>query len=187
MTASRPFRVLCADPPWKFSDRVARPGKGRGASNHYKTLTVQQLMAFPQPRMAEDALLFLWRVAAMTSEAMDVARAWGFVPKAEIVWVKTRPSAREPMRLNIGMGRYTRGSHEVAMICARGKGHKVIRDHSIPSVFYAPVGEHSAKPGAFYDMVEDLARGPYVELFARRPREKWVQFGDQLPGAEAHP
>jgi N6-adenosine-specific RNA methylase IME4 len=35
------------------------------------------------------AWLFLWRVASMQAEALDVAAAWGFTPKAEIVWVKT--------------------------------------------------------------------------------------------------
>lgn len=181
----RRFRVHVSDPPWDFDDRVSR--SGRGAKNHYETMPLEEIMAFPQPDMFEDSLLFLWRVAAMTSEAICVAHAWGYTPKAEAVWVKTRPSYREPSRLNVGMGHYTRGSHETVMICSRGKGHRFIKDHSIPSVFYAPIGEHSAKPEAFYDFVHDLARGPYVETFARRPRDRWTCYGDELVGLQAHP
>jgi N6-adenosine-specific RNA methylase IME4 len=48
-------------------------------------------------------------------------------------------------------------------------------------VFEAPVGRHSQKPEAFYGLVEQLADGPYAELFARRRRENWTCFGNELP------
>jgi N6-adenosine-specific RNA methylase IME4 len=41
---------------------------------------------------------------------------------------------------------------------------------------------HSAKPEAFYDMVEVVSPGPYVELFARRARFGWDYWGDQSLG-----
>jgi len=46
-----------------------------------------------------------------------------------------------------------------------------------------PVGEHSAKPDVFFTMVERLATGPMVELFARGPRSGWTTLGDQVGGA----
>lgn len=43
-----------------------------------------------------------------------------------------------------------------------------------------PRGEHSAKPDAFYDLVEQASPGPYLELFARRARlGDWHYWGDQ--------
>lgn len=82
-----PFRVLVADPPWKFKDRL--PGKTRGAARRYPCLTVSEIMRFPLPPIADDALLCLWRVGAMQKEAMAVAEAWGFRPvQAEMVWDK---------------------------------------------------------------------------------------------------
>lgn len=40
-----------------------------------------------------------------------------------------------------------------------------------------PRGAHSAKPAAFYDLVERVSPGPYVELFARAPRLGWDHWG----------
>lgn len=178
-----PFRVICADPPWSFNDRL--PGKGRGAAKHYGTLPVGQICGFiydgrePRFPIADDALLFLWRVASMQSEALDVVRWWGFTLKSEIVWVKKTATGKR----HFGMGRYTRAEHEVCLIASRGKN--IIRDHAVRSVFDAPVGRHSEKPEAFYDLVERLAPGPYLELFARRHRPGWTCDGNELGTTEA--
>ncbi len=48
--------------------------------------------------------------------------------------------------------------------------------------FTWPRGAHSAKPDAFYDMVEQVSSGPYLELFARRARFGWDYWGDQSLG-----
>jgi N6-adenosine-specific RNA methylase IME4 len=42
-----------------------------------------------------------------------------------------------------------------------------------------PVAGHSRKPDAFLDMVEQVSRGPYLELFARRQRLGWDTWGDE--------
>lgn len=180
----KPFPVLCADPAWRFKDKL--PGKGRGAEKHYRTLAPHEIMRFPLPPLAGDAILFLWRVSAMPALALDVISAWGFTPKSEIVWVKTAaPKPGKPLRLAMGMGHYTRASHEVCIIATRGKPK--VRDRGVRSVFFAPRGEHSAKPDEFYAIVERLAGGPYAELFARTHRPNWSQWGNELPGGEAAP
>ena len=38
---------------------------------------------------------------------------------------------------------------------------------------------HSAKPEAFYDLVESVSPGPRLELFARRNRLGWDTWGDE--------
>lgn len=183
--------VLAADPPWKFGD--ALPGKTRGASKNYKTMTVEEICAFSLPRLADDALLFLWRVAAMPTEAIQVARAWGFEPKSEIVWVKTLPDPGDVV-LHFGMGRYVRASHETCIIAARGRAVRLVHNHGVRSVFFAHVGEHSAKPDEFYRIVRRLVRhanrpGPrMVELFARgAPREGWETYGFEAAGSPSRP
>ncbi len=45
--------------------------------------------------------------------------------------------------------------------------------------FQWPRGEHSAKPEAFLDLVEQVSPGPYLELFARRQRFGWDTWGDE--------
>lgn len=174
MKTTTPARVLVADPPWPYSDKL--PGNGRGAAKHYSVMSIRDIEYFDLPPMAADSLLFLWRVAAMPGEALRVCRAWGFEPKSEIVWVKLT-SAGKP---HFGMGRYVRAQHETCIIATRGKGNSRIRNHAVRSVFEAPVGRHSAKPERFYEIVEELAAGPYVELFARQRREGWTCEGNEL-------
>jgi N6-adenosine-specific RNA methylase IME4 len=45
--------------------------------------------------------------------------------------------------------------------------------------FTWPRGSHSQKPEAFYDMVESVSPGPYLELFARRNRLGWDTWGNE--------
>ena len=178
-SAVTPFRVVLADPPWRFGDRL--PGPGRGASKHYRTMTTRDICALRLPPIAEDALLFLWRVSAMQADALDVVHAWGFALKSELVWVKTAAAgSRENGRM--GMGRYVRLDHEVCLIGVRGRGAQLVTDHGVRSVVYAPRGPHSAKPGAAYDAIEKLTAGvgPRLELFARRARPGWECWGSDL-------
>lgn len=104
MTA--PFRVLLADPPWLFGDRL--PKAGRGASKHFACMPIEEIAAFELPPLANDCALFLWRVSGgarnraneaygerwLPDRAFDVIRAWGFEYKTEIVWNKCSTCAR---------------------------------------------------------------------------------------------
>lgn len=40
-------------------------------------------------------------------------------------------------------------------------------------------GEHSQKPEAFMDLVEQVSPGPYLEMFARRQRLGWDTWGNE--------
>jgi N6-adenosine-specific RNA methylase IME4 len=169
------FQGVLADPPWRFRDPL--PGRGRGAAKHYRCLSVSELCAYPLPPLAADCFLFLWRVASMQSEALAVMSAWGFTLKTELVWLKqTRFGKRW-----FGMGRTVRAEHEICLIGTRGR--PVVLSRSIRSTFGAKAVRHSEKPEAFYDIVESLCQGPFVELFARRRRAGWTSLGDQVPRA----
>lgn len=177
-----PARVLMADPPWKFKDKL--PGKGRGAVKHYRCLTINEIMRFPLPDLADDCLLMLWRCSSIQAGALKVMEAWGFREHSEIAWIKlarrARPLAQgEAQRLHFGMGRIVRGAHEVCLLGVRGRPQ--IDDHSIRDVLFAPVQEHSRKPEQIYRIAERLVPGgPYVELFGRRGRPGWTVIGDQV-------
>jgi N6-adenosine-specific RNA methylase IME4 len=172
-------RALVADPPWPFEDSL--PGGGRGAAKHYDLMTVEEIKAFPMPAFdPAGAWLFLWRVASMQPDALDVLRAWGFTLKAELVWVKQT----QHDKLAFGMGRYVRNAHEVCLIGVRGRVRPAVRN--IRSVFYAPVGRHSQKPDEFYDIVRALVpEEPRVELFARQVQPGFYAHGRELPGEQA--
>lgn len=218
------YRTIVADPPWVFQDKL--PGPGRGAEKHYRVMSqldiesylpcllrtqatleaqsIAVLGAGANIGVTADAWLFLWRVASQQEEALRVVRAWGFVPKAEIVWVKTKACKRckgsgvskrtpvqvtycadcsgsgESRELRIGMGRTVRNAHETCIVATRGRPTRLAAN--VPSVIFAPRGRHSRKPEAFRDLVERLAPGPYLELFARTRRKGWTCMGDELGG-----
>lgn len=190
-------RVLVADPPWRHGDQL--PGKKRGGDAHYSpkgnadgrgTLATRDICRFPLPVIADVAHLFLWRVASMVPDAMAVCEAWGFDSKSELVWRKLTKHGKP----HFGMGRQVRLGHEVCIIATRGRARAI--DRGVRSVFDAPVPTdangrpiHSAKPDEFYALVERLcgspADGSHVELFARRERDGWLTYGNQL--AQSYP
>lgn len=171
-----PFRVIVADPPWPFADKL--PGAKRGAAKNYSLLNVDEIARFALPPIADDAWLFLWRVAAMQEEALSVVRAWGFQPKSEIVWLKMTKRWTPAF----GMGRYVRAAHETCVVATRGRVQPAVRN--VRSVFGSRRLEHSRKPDVFFEIVEELTGGgPYLELFARRRRDGWSAIGDELPMA----
>lgn len=174
----QPFRVVCADPPWKHDDQL--PGESRGAGKNYPLLSAAQICAREfvgaevLDNVDDDALLFLWSVASMPDEALAVCRAWGFEPKAEVVWNKLTPTGK-PF---FGMGRTVRGAHEKAIVAVRGRASRCVDFKNVRSSFEAVVPRwrhdgklryaHSVKPERFYtQIVEKISRGPYVEMFAR--------------------
>ena len=173
------YTTIVADPPWNFNDHL--PGEGiRGAAKHYNTLDLYDIQNFPwlhDPpiQFTDNSRLFLWRVASMQAEALIVMRHWGFTLKSEIVWKKLTSTGKR----HFGMGRTVRMEHEVCLIGQRGK--PPVLNHSTRSVFEAKVSQHSKKPDEFYDIVDGLSPGPYLELFARNRRKDWDSIGDELP------
>lgn len=172
--------VIVADPPWKFGDSL--PGKGRGAAKHYDCLGVPAiaLQMAAVSLAADNAVLFLWRVAAMQREALDLVESLSFTVKTELVWEKLTSGGKA----HFGMGHYLRASHETCLIATRGKAMPAVRN--VRSRFAAPVREHSRKPEEFYRIVETLYPGSRkVEMFARTVRPGWEQEGLELGKFEA--
>lgn len=176
-----PYHVVTADPPWPFKDKL--PGAKRGAVKNYPLMSIEDLCNMQLPMMAFDCILAMWRVGSMVEEAYRVVRAWGFTPKTELVWRKKTSKGNR----HFGMGRLFRAEHETAIIATRGKYSKLVQAKNIRSTFAAPtpVGSngkaiHSAKPDKFFRIMEKLAKGPRIELFARQQREGWTCVGNQV-------
>lgn len=195
------YRTLVVDPPWQYRDLLGyHPGDnfgGRGAGRrgatkfytgakaktprssaaNYDTMTLEQLRRLPLSEWAEvDAHLYLWVTNAFMETAHDLARAWGFQQKTILTWCKPQ----------IGMGNYFRNTTEHVLFCVRGK-LKVLR-HDVPTHFIADRSHHSEKPAAFYDIVESMSPGPYLDVFARKLRFNWTAWGNEVynvPGLPA--
>lgn len=74
--------------------------------------------------------------------------------------------------------RTVRLAHETSIIATRGR--PIPKSRSERSVFDAPIGSHSAKPDEFYSIVERMYDGPRAEMFARRRRDGWSCYGNEL-------
>ena len=153
--------------------RSARAGI-RGAAAKYPCLDVDAIGEIPVGDWADkNAHMYLWTTNSFLRDAFVLMERWGFAYKTMITWAKTQ----------IGMGMYFRNTTEHALFGVRGRLKCLRRD--VPTHFVAPRGAHSAKPEAFYDMVESMSPGPYLDVFARRLRMGWDCWGNEtynVPG-----
>ena len=173
------YRTLVADPPWRYSSKMA----GLRGATDYPTMTTEELMTMPVGLWAEDnAHLYLWTTDAFLMQAHRIAVAWGFEPKNLLTWVKGRGKTDgegevERIEETIGVGFYFRHATEHVLFCTRGS--LAVKRHDKSNVFFAPRGGHSEKPAAFYDLVEGMSHGPYLDVFARKQRFNWDTFGNE--------
>jgi len=159
------YATIIADPPWRYDNTATRAA----AENHYPTLTVEELCVLPiAEKAADNAHLYLWTTNSMLEDAFKLVRAWGFEYKTLITWVKPQ----------IGLGNYFRNATEHVLFCVRGS--LAVKSRNLRNWFEAPREEHSRKPERFIEIVEQASPGPYLELFARRPRLGWEVWGNEV-------
>lgn len=181
------YRTIVADPPWP--QKGAGPLRGReGFSDAlcaaskpmpYQIMTVDQIANLPvSDQIERDAHLYLWTTNKFLEDAFLVMRCWGFKYSTTLVW------AKRPMGGGLG-GCYGLAT-EYVLFGRRGKLpalRRIGRNHFDWKRPYDERGKpkHSAKPGGFFAMVEQVSPGPYLELFARQKRIGWHSWGDEVP------
>jgi N6-adenosine-specific RNA methylase IME4 len=187
------YRTIVADPPWPYAPRGggfnlrsstahrARSGGdnalGVNSVERYSPMTIEAICALSPPA-DDNAHLHLWTTNAFLDEAHDVVRAWGFAPKTVCTWVKVQPDGKTP---SMKTGHYFRGATEHWIFAVRGRV-PFPDGVALPTAFLWPRLTHSVKPDAFYDVVERVSPGPYLEMFARRARFGWSYWGDESLG-----
>uniref|UniRef100_A0A6M3LR23 Putative methyltransferase n=1 Tax=viral metagenome TaxID=1070528 RepID=A0A6M3LR23_9ZZZZ len=171
-SAPTAYRTIVADPPWtpvigatwetRFTDK-SRPQK------HYQTMTLEAIKGLDIPA-ADSAHLWLWCLSQHVDWGYEVARAWGFEPAITLTWCKA----------GLGAGRFQCNTEHV-LLCRRGPRQLAAFERTAGTWFRWARGAHSVKPDAFYEMVERVSPGPYLELFARRRRYGWDVWGNEAP------
>lgn len=180
-------RVIVADPPWRYGDALSMSAVKRSSAAHYQTMTVDQIIGLGTAGTVagfatfKDAFLFLWVTNAflLDGSGVRVCRGWGFEPRQIITWLKGRV-AGERFVPQIGMGHFTRGATEHVILATRGTTKPLLLARNVPNAFIAPRTQHSRKPDEAYALIERIAPGPYVELFARAPRRNWRVWGNEV-------
>ena len=175
------YDVILADPPWHFEYWVPGQGKKKGsraAEAHYPTMKTPEICKLPINNLANDnCILFIWAVNPRLRDVFDVIDAWGFEYKTKaFCWVKAKKSGFGHFT---GMGYYTRSNTEDCYLAI--KGSMPTQTHNVLQIIYSAVRQHSRKPDEQYSKIERLYPNmKYLELFARRPREGWHVWGNEI-------
>jgi N6-adenosine-specific RNA methylase IME4 len=165
------YATLVIDPPWDWSDEGDADQLGR-ARPTYATMTIEQVSDLPVPALClPNCHLYLWITNRSLPKGFALLERWGFRYVTCLTWCK--PS--------FGMGNYFRGSTEQVLFGVRGSLSLLRSDVGTWFEAQRP-GRHSAKPEEFYKLVESCSPGPWLEMFARQPRQGWVSWGAESDG-----
>jgi N6-adenosine-specific RNA methylase IME4 len=170
------YNCIVADPPWPMKRNVG--SLYPGATNtppmkakplDYPVMAVSEIAALPVPDIAAKGChLYLWTTQRFLRDAYTILDMWGFKQGAILVWSK-------PPKGVVGTWVC---SAEFCIFARRGVlKHK---QKHIGTVFEWKRRKHSEKPEQFQDLVETISPGPYIELFARRQREGWDVWGNEV-------
>jgi len=184
------YRCISMDPPWE------ERGGGkcvRGAQRHYPLVKTKDLpgVILGSGRFTPDpagAHLWMWVTDNFLTDGLWLIDQLGFHYIRTFVWVKLRdvsPMGVTPCEvardaLQIGLGQYGRGAHELLLLSTRGQALVPPPERRPPSVFFAPRTRHSAKPDQSYSLIEQVSPGPRLELFARSDRAGWDSWGNEV-------
>lgn len=193
---SKTFEIICADPPWAFSDKLQKmkSSSPRSAAANYDTMTATQIAALPVGKLADQdgSLLALWVPSVLLQDGLRVMKDWGFNFKQTFVWVKTKDDCVKKLLMSdsrdandvlaFGMGHLFRQTHEIALVGSRGKSlYKKLKNKSQRSVMLAENDGHSIKPEGLQDRLELMFPSTRkLEMFARRDRPGWTCLGNQV-------
>jgi site-specific DNA-methyltransferase (adenine-specific) len=173
------YDVILADPPWKFRYYNEETTDEKGAAQkHYDLMELEEICALPIGELgADNSLLFLWVTWPMLPKAFEVMKAWNYTYRTlGFVWVKANPTG---FGFFTGLGYYTRSNSEPCLI--GGRGFLPRQTATVSQLIYAPIREHSRKPEDTYRKIERLYPDHrYLELFARRKREGWDSWGNEI-------
>lgn len=165
------FSVILADPPWRYEH--PSPDR-REIENIYPTMPLSEIKELDIEAIALPAcILLLWTPNPKMEEAIEVVNAWGFLYRTNFCWSKNQ----------IGQGYYNRQKHELLLVAVKGDMLTPKPANRFDSVIESPREEHSKKPDVVYDMIEKMYPGlRKVELFARRTRQGWSSWGNEVEG-----
>jgi len=164
------YQTLVVDPPWPVQ-KILRDVRPNQDVFDYPTMTLQEIKDFPIPEItADNAHLYLWTTHKILPDALDILAHWGFKYQCLLVWHK--PGGFQPF----GMPQFN-----CEFILFGKKGSLAFLDtKSFPCCFNAARGRHSEKPNEFYDLIQRVSPGPRIDVFARKKRNEWDVYGNEV-------
>jgi N6-adenosine-specific RNA methylase IME4 len=176
---AKKYKIIYADPPWKYLWGEGKDGGHFAPEKHYETMTTDEICGLDVKQLRDKTCaLFLWATMPALPDAFRVIEAWGFKYKTcAFTWVKTKKDGA-PIR---GMGSYTKSNIEVCLLGMRG--HIKAVDKTVPQILMHERLGHSVKPPVVRERIVrlfgDLSR---LEIFARQKTEGWDAIGYGIDG-----
>ena len=162
------MKIIYADPPWKHDVFISNR---RSADKHYEMMELEDIKNYDIPE-CENGILFLWSIACMLPEALEVMESWGFKYKTHYIWDKEI----------IGLGWWCRCQHELLLVGTKGKVKAPEMSKLVSSVYHERRREHSRKPSYFRNMINKYyPDAEKIELFAREKPVGWkIETNEEL-------
>lgn len=138
----------------------------------YPTMTIEEICALQVGSLplTTDCHLWLWTTNQHLEDGFRVMREWGFKYLAPVHWVK--PS---------GVGNWFIHRTQTMLFGYRETCRFPLARYR-PNIFHTGGPKrHSEKPDASYELIEAISPGPRLELFARRRRDGWHTWGNEIP------
>lgn len=169
------WSTILGDPPWRFTNRTGKVAPEHRRLDRYSTMDLDDICALPVRTVAaKNSHLYLWVPNALLQDGLRVMESWGFRYVSNIVWAKRRKDGGPDGR---GVGFYFRNVTELLLFGVRGSLRTLAPARSQVNMIETRKREHSRKPDEQYGLIEDCSPGPYLELFARYPRDGWAVWG----------
>ena len=139
--------VISIDVAWPFEGWSER--SGRRVTDHYETMTLDEIKALPiRALAADDCAVFCWVIWPLMPFWYPVLEAWDVTYSGlAFDWVKLTPDGE---RLHKGTGHNTRQNPEPCILAKVGSPLRL--DENVdavitePELIVTPVGAHSEKP-----------------------------------------
>jgi N6-adenosine-specific RNA methylase IME4 len=179
------YRTIVIDPPWEYRSRPgwyqdprlrkltdfqrknAEPAKNLAMP--YPTMSIKEIQDLPIEDLANvNCALFLWTTQRYLEEAIEIVKKWGFNYSSMLVWTK------KPRGI---VGTFI-CSCEFIVYATKGSINP--KRKQMGTSFNWIRRQHSEKPEEFQDMIETITHDPYLELFARRKRQGWDVWGNEV-------
>lgn len=177
------FAIVYTDPPWperRGGKLKVRPNSS-GVALDYPTMSLDEIRQYHAEFLSSHTLpehdVFMWTTDRFLDSAESMMQGLGYTLHARIIWDKRRgvaPAFTIRFAHEYLLWFYKRGHMLKPARNMRGKYTDVLRETN---------SVHSRKPQCAYVMLEDLFPGASkVELFARKRRQGWVSWGDEVEG-----
>lgn len=175
------YDCVLADPPWAH---YGQQDKMAAAAKHYPTMTDLELFDFPMKSyLNKPGVLFLWATCPRLDFAIACIEEWELYYRGvAFVWVKTKldgdPIGAQGVRPSI-----VKPLTELVLAASTEKTGRPLplSSESVCQTVFAPKQQHSRKPDAVQDRIDEMyPTASKIELFARRRREGWSSWGNEV-------